>query len=123
MFKNTNCDVKMWINDTFYYNIGLLKGIANSYESLYSDAHTANLYEVALLKADFDRSLDNIGRGKWRGLTSSNFGAYKYFGREQQVIIAYILNISDRKLEGYGFYNIPQLRHEAYKRMAAKLNG
>ena len=114
---------EMWINDVFYYSIRLLKGIANSYESLYFDAHTESLYEVALLKADFDRSLDNIGRGKWRGLENSNFGAYKYYGRQQQMVIADILQISDHKLEGYGFYQIPQLRGRAYMTMAEVLNG
>lgn len=100
----------------------MLKGIAEHYESLYTDGSLVVLYAIAESKADFDRSLDNIGRGKWKGLTNNNFGAYKYYGRQQQVIIAYILNISDRKLEGMGFYNIPQLRHEAYKRMVAILN-
>jgi len=112
----------MWINDVFYYSVGNLKGIAEHYESLYTNASLAVLYYVAESKADFDRSLDSIGRGKWRGLENSNFGAYKYYGREQQVVIAGILGISDRWLAGLGFYNIPQLRHEAYKRMVAILN-
>ena len=113
----------MWINDVFYYSVGNLKGIAEHYESLYTNASLAVLYYVAESKADFDRALDNIGRGKWRGLENSNFGAYKYYGREQQVIIADILGISNRRLEGLGFYHIPQLRRKAYERMAAKLNG
>jgi len=112
----------MWINDVFYYSVGNLKGIAEHYESLYTNAHLAVLYSVAESKADFDRALDNIGRGKWRGLANHKFGAYKYYGRQQQVIIAEILNISDRKLEGYGFYEIPQMRGNAWRRMADFLN-
>ena len=113
-------------NDIYYYTVGNLKGIAEHYESLYINASLTVLYYVAESKADFDRSLDNIGRGKWRGLENSNFGAYKYYGKEQQTVIADILFGKDgatRELERYGFYNIPQLRHEAYKRMATKLNG
>jgi len=113
----------MWINDVFFYTVGNLKGIAEHYESLYTDAHTASLFLVAERKADFDRALDNIGRGKWKGLENSNFGAYKYLGRQQQIIIADILGISNRRLEGIGFFDTRKLRSKAYTKMAAKLNG
>ena len=112
----------MWINDIYIYRIGTLKAIALGYEFLYSDAHTESLYEIALLKADFDRSLDSIGRGNWTGEVLE-FNFYKYFGKQQRIIIADIIGISDRELKGLGFYNIPQLRHEAYKRMVNILNG
>ena len=112
----------MWINDVFYYSIGNLKGIAEHYESLYTDAHTASLYEVALLKADFDRALNNIGRGKWNGLISLGFKDYRHYGRLQQVVIAHILGISDRKLESRGFWNVKDMRSVAYQRMRNILN-
>ena len=118
----------MWINDVFYYSAGNLKGIAEHYESLYTNASLAVLYYVAESKADFDRALDNIGRGNWRGLENSNFGAYKYFGKQQQMIIAVILGITDNKgrgdyiLERYGFYEIPQLRGNAYHNLGVFIN-
>jgi hypothetical protein len=113
----------MWINDVFYYSVGMLKAIAFNYESLYTDAPDGALFYIAESKADFDRALDAIGRGKWRGLTNDNFGSYRYFGRQQQIVIADILDIKDYKLEGYGFYEIPQLRGQAYSKMMVFLNG
>ena len=112
-----------WVNNTYFYRIGTLKAIAFGYECLYSDAHIANLYSVAEFKADFDMALDAIGRGKWRSLTSFNFKAYRYFGKQQRIIIADILNISDRELQSSGFYEVSKLRGMAYRRMVDFLNG
>ena len=111
-----------WHNEEYFYTIGTLKAIAYGYECLYSDAHLASLFLVAESKADFDISLNAIGRGEWRGLVSQDFRHYKDFGKEQQVVIANILWITDVWLEGLGFYQIPQLRGQAYSRMVAFLN-
>jgi len=119
--------ILMWINDVFYYSVGNLKGIAEHYESLYTNAHLAVLYYVAESKADFDRALDNIGRGKWRGLENHKFGAYKYFGKQQQTVIADIIfgekeGKATQELERYGFYEISQLRGNAYHNMGVFIN-
>lgn len=112
----------MWIQDIYFYKKGTLKAIAEGYECLYSDAPLAELFSVAEYKADFDRALSSIGRGKWEGLVSSDFGNYRHFGKQQRVIIADILGITDYKLKGLGFYEIPQLRGQAYSRMMDSLN-
>ena len=113
----------MWINDVFYYSVGNLKGIAEHYESLYTNASLAALYYVAESKADFDRSLDGIGRGKWDGkVEGKKFPAFKYFGRLQQVILADLYGVTDKHLEAMGFYDIPRLRGMAYSRMVEFIN-
>jgi hypothetical protein len=116
-----------WNNDIFYYSVGILKGIVTSYQTIDSvlmigDHQIVNRFGIALFKADFDYSLASIGRGHWRGLESLDFRYYRHFGRLQRVVIAKILGIEDRELGGLGFYNIPQYRHTAYKRMADSLN-
>jgi len=97
--------------------------VAKSYDSLYSDASWKLIYTVALLKADFDRVLTSIGKGNWQGCTSHKFKDYKGFGKLQRIVIADILGIHDGELQGMGFYQLPQLRGRAYKRMVEVLNG
>jgi len=117
-----------WHNDTYYYSVGILKAIAEGYDSLYEDGlllanhHISYLQSIAEYKADFDMSLDYIGRGNWQGLTSLNFRDYRHFGKLQRVIIACILGITNRSLEGWGFYDIPKLQGVAYFRMMEYLN-
>ena len=111
-----------WSEDIYYYKIGTLKAIACNYEYLYSDAHQAELFMVAETKADFDMALSAIGKGNWQGITSRNFGDYKAFGRRQRVIIATILEISDRKLMTWGFKDPKTLRSRSYHEMLAVLN-
>ena len=117
-----------WVNDIYYYSAGILKAIAESYDSIYEDGlllanhYISYLYAIAEYKADFDRALLEIGKGEWGGLTSQNLKDYRYYGRLQQVIIADILGITDCYLAGLGFYDIPKLRGLAYYRMAERLN-
>jgi len=112
----------MWHNDRFYYTTGMLKGIASNYDYLYLDASWNTLFSVAESKADFDMALSSIGKGYWRGLDNHKFGYYKYFGRLQQVVIAAIMGIPDRKLEGMGFKDARIMRSVAFQRMRDVLN-
>lgn len=110
----------------YTYKVGTLRAIADNYCSLYNQEFfhpRESLLSIALYKADFDLSLAAIGKGDWRGLGDTNFRAYCYYGRMQQVVIADILGITDRELSGLGFYRIPRLRGLAYKWMANCLNG
>ena len=78
----------------------------------------------AIMNADFDMALDKIGKGKWTGFIDDlKFSDYKRFGRLQWVVIAGIIGIEDRELEGLGFYSIPQMRGYAYHLMLDRLNG
>lgn len=81
-----------------------------------------DVFSIAEYKADFDMSLSSIGRGEWRGLSSSSFRDYRYFGRLQRLIIADILHIEDNELRAFGFTDIPKLRGMAYYRMMRNLN-
>jgi hypothetical protein len=115
-----------WHNDIYYYSSGILKAIAQGYDSLYEDGlllanhRISYLHSIAEYKADFDMSLDYIGRGNWHGLISLDFRDYRYFGKLQRIIIADILGIVG--LETWGFYDIPKLRGIAYFRMVEYLN-
>lgn len=112
----------------YTYAPGTLRRIADCYCSLYNREGEffypkVSLYIIAEYKADFDLSLAAIGKGDWRGLENTDFRAYRYYGRMQQVVIADILGITDNELSGLGFYQVPQLRGRAYKWMANCLNG
>ena len=125
-----------WIKDEFYYTVGTLKAVADWYDTVNSYDAYSNIYEVMMIgdhqivnqwslmefKADFDIALDSIGRGEWDGLTSSDFGDYKQLGKQQRVVIADIIGVPDYQLESWGFYDIPQLRGNAYGRMLSFLN-
>ena len=119
-----------WSDDqlTYTYKAGTLKAIAEYYGVIYGSAYRPglfeiqNLFRIAEYKADFDMALSFIGKGGWRGLEDTDFRAYRYFGRAQQIVIADILGITDRKLEAYGFFQIPQLRGKAYYWMMNYLN-
>ena len=117
-----------WVNDTYYYTRGVVSAIVEWYCLLYDRQLIIGPYQITHLftlvefKADFDIALDSIGRGDWRGVVDPNFKAYKYFGKEQQVVIAGILGIGDNELTARGFYQIPQLRGKAYSRILDALN-
>jgi len=117
-----------WINDTYYYTRGVVDAIVTWYFSLYERQMIIGQYQITHLftlvefKADFDIALDSIGRGEWRGLPSHDFNNYKYFGKQQRVVIADILGVSDGELTARGFYKIPQLRGDAYSRILDALN-
>lgn len=123
-----------WEKDRLHYTYapGTLRRIADCYCSLYNRELVrlaelflpkASLFIIAEYKADFDISLSAIGKGHWSGIVDSDFRAYRYFGRMQQVVIADILGITDNELGGLGFYRIPRLRGLAYRWMANFLNG
>lgn len=112
----------MWVNDTYYYSKGILKAIARNYERLYADGESHQLLSIAESKADFDRALDLIGKGHWMGLVGNHFGDYRPFGRRQRIIIADILDISDYKLQAWGFPDPRTLRSRAYRDMLDVLN-
>ena len=116
-----------WIEDEYFYTIGILKAIADWYKVIASvlmigNYQIVNRYAIALFKADFDTALSSIGKGKWEGVTGEKFTNYKRYGRMQRIIIAQILGIADHELEGFGFYDIPKLRGLAYFRMLENLN-
>jgi hypothetical protein len=125
-----------WINETeFYYSSKLLRQIAESYHHIYQgivikswnetiDGETigcerriSNPWEIAECKADFDKALSAIGKGKWQGITGNKISDYKGFGKLQKLIIADILG------EEIEFYQVPQMRGYAYHLMADRLNG
>jgi len=111
---------------TYTYTVGTLRRIADYYCSLYNQEFfhpQADLFALAEYKADFDLALSAIGRGHWIGLENTDFRAYRYFGKAQQVVIADILGVTDYELRGLGFYQVGQLRGKAYKWMADFLNG
>ena len=116
----------MWKNDQYLYSVGVLKAIAEWYDSIYEvmmlgDYQITNPFSLIDFKVDFDMALNEIGRGNWKGLESMSFRHYKHFSKMQRVIIAEILGIYD--LEPYGFYEVRKLRHKAFKAMVDVLNG
>jgi len=120
----------MWYNDDYVYTPGILRGIATSYHHIYqriewytkarSEPIVINDPQVLVeYKIDFDRALNEIGRGTWTG----NYDiAIKTFGRLQGVVIADINEIEDSELEVFGYYQIPQMKGRAYSRMSEFLN-
>jgi len=128
-----------WINDEYQYTPFVLKSIAQWYDRVYEvlmigDYKVTSPYVLIDFKVDFDRALDSIGRGSWDTLNSTDFNDYRYFGRFQRVVIADIIYTevnkdgevvtrkADNELEVRGFYEISQLRSNAYSRMAESLN-
>lgn len=110
----------------YTYKVGTLRAIADCYCTLYNQEWfhpQEDLFSIALYKADFDLALTAIGKGHWFGIVNSNFRAFRYFGKAQQIVIADILGITDYELRGLGFYQVSQLRGRAYRWMANYLNG
>ncbi len=119
--------------EPYFYSVGVLKDIVASYDHIYQgiDFYKRRIYRytdtnplsIAEYKADFDRALGNIGRGKWDGNPSYCFRDYREYGRLQQIIISAIIGISDYELEGLGFWDISRLRGYAFYLMKLYLNG
>jgi len=85
----------MWVDDTYFYSVKTLKIIAWSYRTIYEGLplyyEVHNPFKLAEFKADFDRALSAIGRGKWTGIKGSKISNYRGFGRLQKVVIADII--------------------------------
>ena len=85
----------MWVDDTYFYSVRTLKVIAWSYRTIYEGLplyyEVHNPFKLAEYKADFDRALSAIGRGKWTGINGSKISNYRGFGRLQKVVIADII--------------------------------
>lgn len=115
----------MWVGDQFFYSKRLLKIIAENYCNIYeglplsSGVEVTNPWAIAEYKADFERALQSIGRGKWDGEVTE-FKHYRNYGKLQRIVIADILGIRDIELEG--FYSVPRLRGYAYYLMCLFLN-
>ena len=114
-----------WRGNQFFYSKRLLKTIAENYCSIYeglplsSGEEVTNPWLIAEYKADFERALQSIGRGKWDG-NLTEFKHYRNYGRLQRIIIADILGIGDNEL--IEFSQIPRLRGYAYYLMTKCLN-
>ena len=110
----------MWVGDTYFYSVKTLKIIAWSYRTIYEGLplyyEVHNPFKLAEYKADFDRALSAIGRGKWTGINGSKISNYRHFGRLQKVVIADIL-------DNLGYNQVPQMKGRAYRWMADFLNG
>jgi len=110
----------MWQNNEYVYSKGMLKRIAYSYKSIYTDGIDGlsgvitNPWVIVEYKADFDCALDAIGRGFWAGYTDDI--DYRSFGRWQRIVMGDIEGDMGR-ME----YD-PQTRGRAYGAMARFLN-
>jgi len=85
----------MWVDDVYFYSVKTLKVIAENYKTIYDGLplyyEVYNPFKLAEFKADFDRALSAIGRGKWTGIKGSKISNYRGFGRLQKVVIADII--------------------------------
>ena len=106
----------MWVDDVYFYSVKTLKVIAENYKTIYDGLplyyEVYNPFKLAEFKADFDRALSAIGRGKWTGIKGSKISNYRGFGRLQKVVIADIIG---EYVTGNGGL--------AYRWMANYLNG
>ena len=106
----------MWVGDTYFYSVKTLKIIAWSYRAIYDGLplyyEVHNPFKLAEFKADFDRALSAIGRGKWTGIKGFKISNYRGFGKLQKVVIADIIG---EYVTGNGGL--------AYRWMANYLNG
>ena len=108
----------------YFYAPGTLRAIAKSYPFIYEIGLFGmnEPFGIAEFKADFDLALSSIGRTKWVGVGSPDFRSYRHYGRRQRAVIADIMGIYDDELQAWGFYNVPQLKGQAYGLMAEYLN-
>ena len=85
----------MWVDDTYFYSVRTLKVIAENYKAIYDGLpwyhEVHNPFKLAEFKADFDRALSAIGRGKWTGIKGFKISNYRGFGKLQKVVIADII--------------------------------
>jgi len=106
----------MWVDDVYFYSVKTLKIIAWSYRTIYEGLplyyEVHNPFKLAEFKADFDRALSAIGRGKWTGINGFKISNYRGFGKLQKVVIADIIG---EYVTGNGGL--------AYRWMANYLNG
>ena len=106
----------MWVDDVYFYSVKTLKIIAWSYKTIYEGLplyyEVHNPFKLAEFKADFDRALSAIGRGKWTGINGFKISNYRGFGKLQKVVIADIIG---EYVTGNGGL--------AYRWMANYLNG
>jgi hypothetical protein len=119
----------LWEGNEYVYTKGMLKRIALSYQHIYQgieglSSDITNDLEIAEYKADFDRALNEIGRGEWTGeIDYLTFRDFKYFGRLQRMVIADIYGMTEPELKRLGFINISKRRNYAYTLMVKVLNG
>ena len=85
----------MWVDNVYFYSVRTLKVIAENYKAIYDGLplyyEVYNPFKLAEFKADFDRALSAIGRGKWTGINGSKISNYRGFGKLQKVVIADII--------------------------------
>jgi len=122
----------MWQGDKYVYSKAEVEAIAENYQEVTMSVYFAkqeyegkgaSYHPVLDYKVDFDRALDDIGKGKWEGdIEGKEYRDYRHFGRLQRIVIADIYWIDDYELEREGFYRVPNLRSIAYGRMAHYLN-
>jgi len=103
-----------WVNEEFYYTVKLLKAIARWYSSIYEVAlignyQVTNIFQLVEFKADFDMALKELGKCN--------------SGKQQIIVMADVLGISDYRLRNWGLYRIQELREQAYNKMVTFLNG
>ena len=110
----------MWKGDEYHYSIGLLEGIAENYDNLY----TEGIYFTTGNKAYYIKPEKHIPRnmGEYRGDFKRAFDQ-ALSKRQRRVIEAQMIGIPDSQLEKEGFYSIERFRWMSYCRMAAFLNG
>ena len=110
----------MWKGDEYHYSIGLLEGIAENYDNLY----TEGIY--------FKTGKNSYHIKPWPGVPLNIVDYAADFGRafdralsrrQRRVIEAQMTGIPDSQLEMEGFYNIDRFRWMSYCRMSAFLNG
>ncbi len=123
-----------WEEDNFIYSPGDLKRIAYNYKDYtcpqmpcpsIDNCKDRLARDILSLKIDFDRALNHLGRGDWRGTNPEDivteFPFYRYYGRYQQVIIADVIGIDDSEL--HDFTDLSRIKGRAYRKMCDYLNG
>ncbi len=110
-----------WRGDKYYYGIRELREIAGNYNDI-ADAEDRAIIEK---KVDFDRAVNNLGKGHWTGWKKDikPFHQCNSYCKLQKMIIADIIGMSGYELHRWGFYRVPQYRRVAYFEMQRFLNG
>ena len=130
-----------WKDDymTYMYTKKQLMIVADNYKEFISLCKTPRpdetpkriSHDALSTKVDFDRAVDNLGKGHWDGTEWFDYddstqkislNDYKGFGNMQLVVISDILGHPDSELEVRGLTDIDLLRDVAYKSMARFLN-